>query len=301
MTSKISHLVREWLLQQKQAAQSGPAPSIEQQRKNLEAMSGRIPLDADVTVTKTSVGGIPGEWVVASNALDNQILFYLHGGAYYMGSCKSHRDLAARISRAAASRVLVIEYRLAPEHPFPAAIEDSTAAYRGLLNSGVKPSQIAIAGDSAGGGLAVATLVSLRDAGDPLPATGVLLSPWTDLEGTGASMTTREEFDPWLDPAGIREAAKVYLNGTDPRHPLASPIYADLHRLPPMLVHVGHDECLLDDSIRLVNRAQAAGVDIGLTIWEDMWHVFQSFAAQVPEGRKAIEEIGKYIQEQLAW
>jgi len=299
MASHESQVVRELLSQQKRAAQAGAQQTIEEQRRGLEAMGEMIPFAPDVTVDKTSVGRIPGEWVAAPSAVGNRVFLYLHGGAYYMGSCASHRDLAARLSRATASRVLVIEYRLAPEHLFPAAVEDAVAAYRALLDSGVNADRIVIGGDSAGGGLTMATLLTLRDEGDPLPAAAVLLSPWTDLEGTGDSMETRAAFDPWLDPTGIRAAAKIYIRDLDPRHPLVSPIYGDLHGLPSMLVHVGRDECLLDDSVRLVDRAQVADVDVTLKIWDDMWHVFQSFAAKVPEGQQAIEEIGEYVRGKL--
>jgi len=172
-----------------------------------------------------------------------------------MGAPKNARDLTARLVRATGARALVVDYRLAPEHPFPAAIEDATAAYRWLLASGITSDQIGIGGDSAGGGLTMTTLLTLRDAGDPLPAAALLLSPHTDLAGTGASLQTRAEFDPWLSPELVVAEPRHYLAGTDPRHPLVSPIYADLHGLPPVLILVGHDECLLDDSVRLAPRS----------------------------------------------
>lgn len=273
--------------------------SIEEMRQSMEATFGKVPLDQDVRVEKVTAGGVPGEWVAAPNSVNDGVFLYLHGGAYYMGSCNTHRDLAARLSRVTSTRVLVIEYRLAPEHPFPAALEDAVSAYRWLVSSGISPERIVVGGDSAGGGLAVAMLIALRDAGDPLPATAVLLSPWTDMECTGESLKTRAEFDPWMKPEVLRPTAALYIRDLDPRHPLVSPIYANLQGLPPMLVHVGQDEILLDDSTRLVERARAAGVDVTFKIWEGMWHVFHGWAAYVPEARQAIEEIGEYVVKKL--
>lgn len=295
MPSPESLAVRARLAAMKAQARSGVTLSLEEQRRGLEAMAAAFPLAADVRVERTAVGGVPAEWVAVEAARSDRTVLYLHGGAYYMGSAASHRDLAARLSRAAEARVLLAEYRLAPEHRFPAALEDAVAVYRGLREQGTEPSRLVVGGDSAGGGLAVAMLVALRDAGDPLPRAAVLISPWTDLAGTGPSMETRAAADPWLDPEGIRRAPALYLGDTDPRHPLASPLYADLHGLPPLLVHVGRDECLLDDSTRLADRARSAGVDVTLKIWDDMWHVFHSFAAEVPEARQAIDAIGAFV------
>jgi len=287
------------LLKEQQAAQAGKKLTIEEMRQNLEAMFGKLSLDPDVRIEKITIEGIPGEWVTAPNAVGNRVFLYLHGGGYCLGSCNTHRNMGVKLSRATATRVLVIEYRLAPEHPFPAAVEDAVSAYRWLISSGFAPERIVVGGDSAGGGLTMAMLITLRDAGDPLPAAVVLMSPWTDMEGTGESMKTRAEFDPWLKPEELPAMAALYIRDLDPRHPLVSPIYADLQGLPPMLVHVGHDEILLDDSVRLVERARAAGVDVTFKIWENMWHVFQGFAEKVPEGRQAIKEIGDYVAGKL--
>ncbi|MEW6423275.1 MAG: alpha/beta hydrolase [Bacillota bacterium] len=298
MASPESLAIRQFLVNYKKS-KSGKQFSAEESRRELEAMFGNRPLDPDVRVEKIAVEGIPAEWVSAPGAAQDRAILYLHGGGYCMGSCNTHRGMAAKLSRAASARALLIEYRLAPENPFPAALEDAVSAYRWLISSGFAPGSVAVAGDSAGGGLAVATLVKLRDEGDPLPAAAVLMSPWTDLEGTGESMKTRAEFDPWLRPEESRPMAALYTRDLDPRHPLVSPIYADLQGLPPMLVHVGEDEILLDDSVRLVERARAAGVEVTFKIWEGMWHVFQAFAEKVPEGRRAIEEIGEYVAGKL--
>jgi epsilon-lactone hydrolase len=267
--------------------------SIVAARRGLEALSAFTPVAPDVKVGRLSVEGIPAEWVTAPNAKEERVFLYLHGGAYIMGSCNTHRFLASKLSRSTASRVLVPEYRLAPENPYPAAVEDALAAYRWLVNSGISPENIIIGGDSAGGGLTLSTLLSLKEDGERLPALAVLLSPWTDLAATGESMETRKDADPWLKPESTRTTPALYIRDLDPRDPHVSPIYADLSNLPPMLVHVGNDEILLDDSVRLVDRATAAGVEVSFKVWDDMWHVFQTF--NIPEGQQSVDEIGEFV------
>ncbi|WP_413299492.1 alpha/beta hydrolase [Bacillus sp. 1P10SD] len=291
MASQESLLVRQYLQMSK--ANQSPEANIETARQGLEALSALTPVAQDITVEKVEIEGIPAEWVSAPNAVEDRVFLYLHGGAYIMGSCNTHRYLASKLSRSTAARVLVPEYRLAPEHPFPAAIEDAVSVYRWLLNSGVSSKNIVIGGDSAGGGLTLATLLSLKDARDALPALAVLLSPWTDMEGTGESRVTRAKVDPWLSPDATRLTPALYIRDLDPRHPLVSPIYADLTGLPSLLVHVGNDEILLSDAARLVDRARAAGVEVSFKIWDDMWHVFQTFA--IPEGQQAVDEIGEFV------
>lgn len=272
-------------------------PSVEEMRAGMEAMTTAFALPPDVTVTPVSAGGVPAAWVTTPEIDEHRVVLYLHGGGYCLGSITTHRDLAQRVSRAARARVLLIDYRLAPEHPHPAAVEDSTAAYRWLLSQGVDPAHLAIAGDSAGGGLTVATLVALRDAGVRLPAAGVCLSPWVDLEGVGESMTSKASVDPMIQAEPLRRFGKHYLGSHDPRTPLAAPLYADLSGLPPLLIQVGTAETLLDDSIRIAERARKAGVKVTLDPWEDMIHVFQAFAVMLPEGQQAIERIGEFVRE----
>ena len=254
-----------------------------------------VPPAADIKCERVEAGGVDAEWVCAPNAASDRFVLYLHGGGYVIGSVNTHRDMIARISRAAQARVLALNYRLAPEHPFPAAVDDAVAGYKWLLAQGAKPSQIAIGGDSAGGGLAAATLVAIRDAKLPTPAAGVLLSPWVDLEGLGESMTTRVEADPVVRKEGLVGMAQAYLGGQDPKTPLAAPLYADLKGLPPLLIQVGDAETLLDDSTRLEARAKAAGVRTKLEVWPEMIHVWQLFASFLPEGQQAIDGIGKFI------
>jgi len=285
------------MLQQMRASQNLAEQSLEVQRAGLDQMGRTIPKPENVKVERTSFGGVPGEWIAMADEPTARVILYLHGGAYYMGSCESHRSLAWRLAQASGSRVALIEYRLAPEHKFPAAVEDAVKAYESLLAQGIAPDRIAIAGDSAGGGLTMATLISLRDAGKPLPACAALLSPWTDLAGTGPSMESRAAHDPWLDPEGIRKAPLLYCSAEQLTHPLVSPLYADLAGLPPILIHVGHDECLLDDSVRLHEKLRQAGVDARLHVWEDMWHVFHSFP--IPEADEALKEIGDFMKEKI--
>lgn len=282
---------------------SRPIPedaTIADRRQGFDLLAAKFPTAPDITCEQVDAAGVPAAWVVAPGAESGPVLLYLHGGGYVIGSINTHRDLAGRLSRAAAARVLLIDYRLAPEHPYPAAVEDATAAYHWLLRNGATPARTVIAGDSAGGGLTIATLVALRDAGEPLPAAGVCLSPWVDLEGIGASMTTRASVDPMVQRPGLLWFAGLYLGGANPRTPLAAPLYADLHGLPPLFIHVGTAETLLDDATRLAERAKAAGVDVTIEVWEEMIHVWHLFAAMLPEGQQAIEGVGAYIRQRAA-
>lgn len=285
------------VIQMVKALVESKAETVEEMRRNFAEAMSALRVAEDVTCTPVQANGVPAEWIVAPGAAQERVLMYLHGGGYVVCSVDTHRDLMARLSRAANARVLGVDYRLAPEHPFPAAVEDATAAYRWLLASGVQPARIVIGGDSAGGGLTVATLVALRDAGDPLPAAGICLCPWVDLEGTGASMTTKAAEDPFVRQEMIQFMAQQYLGDRDRRTPLAAPLYADLHGLPPLLIQVGSAEILLDDATRLADRAKAAGVRVDLEVWDDMIHIWQIFAPMLPEGQQAIERLGSFIRE----
>jgi epsilon-lactone hydrolase len=275
-------------------------PTVQEMRANFEQMTTVFPLAADVKCEPVNAGGVESEWVSAPGADAGRAVLYLHGGGYVIGSINTHRDLASRISRAAKARMLVIDYRLAPEHPFPAAVEDSVAAYRWMLAQGLKPSRISVAGDSAGGGLTVATLVAIRDAKLATPGAGVCLSPWTDLEGLGDSMKSKSAADPMVQKEALLEMATHYLAGQDARSPLAAPLYADLAGLPPLLIQVGTAETLLDDSTRIAERARKAGVKVTLEPWENMIHVFQVFAPMLDEGQQAIDKIGEFIRANAA-
>ena len=271
--------------------------TIEEQRDNLELLASLVKIPEDVKFERIDVEGIPAEWINTPGGSEQQVILYLHGRYYVSGSCNTHRDLASRISRASKACVLLIEYRLAPEHPFPEGLEDSIKAYNWLIsNKNFTPKNIIIAGDSAGGGLTLATLLKLREMKKDLPVAAVCLSPWTDLAITGDSIRTKAEIDSFLTPERTEYCAKLYLGEEDPQNTFASPLYADLQGLPPLLIQVGTSEILLDDSVRLANRAKEAGVDVKLEIWDDMIHVFQAFAAVAPEGQDGINKIGEFIQ-----
>lgn len=276
------------------------ALDVEAMRVAIEGFMGGAKLPADVRYEPTTAGGVRAEWAVAGSASAERAVLYLHGGGYVIGSPASHRMLVGDLSRASGARMLSLDYGLAPEAPFPAAVHDAVSGYRHLLGLGIAPSRIAIAGDSAGGGLTVAALLALRDAGDPLPAAGVCLSPWLDLTLSGESMTAKAGEDPLVTREGLAQMAALYLKGADPRTPLASPLFADLEGLPPLLVQVGTAETLLDDSTRFAERARAAGVDVELEPWEEMIHVWHSFATMIPEGKQAIARIGEYLRTHLA-
>jgi epsilon-lactone hydrolase len=284
------------LIQQLKANPLLEQPEIEAVRAGFEQMAAMFPVPADVKCEPVTAGTVNAEWITAPGAASDRAILHLHGGGYVIGSINTHRALAAGLSRAAKARVLLIGYRLAPEHPHPAAVEDATAAYRWLLGQGFSPKRIAIAGDSAGGGLTIAALVALRDAGVKLPAAGVCLSPWVDLEGIGDSMTTKADLDPMVKKEGLVQLATLYLGGKDPRTPLAAPLYADLSGLPPLLILAGTWETLLDDASRIAERARKAGVDATYEPAEGMIHVWQLFAPILDEGKQSIERIGQYVQ-----
>lgn len=274
-------------------------PPIEESRAVLDALALLFPTPDDVTVTAVSAGGVPAEWLDLPGGQPGQVLVYLHGGGYQTGSPTSHRELVARIARACGVRALVVDYRLAPEHPYPAAIDDARSAWRWLRqDQGVPAASIVLAGDSAGGGLSAALLVALRDAGEALPAAAALLSPWTDLACTGASLAELGDLDPVIPPGRLPMMAATYLGHADPRQPLASPLYADLAGLPPLLVQVGTMEALLSDSQRFAERARADGVDVTLEVEEGLPHVWQIMGS-APEAGAATDRIGRFLRAQL--
>ena len=272
------------------------APATLAQRRAAFVPGDRLhPVPDDVQVTEVSAGGVPAHWLTAPGAGPGRVLLFLHGGGYELGSLRSDGELAARLGRASGMRVLFPEYRLAPEHPFPAAIDDVLAAWRWLRTQGLDAASLAVAGDSAGGGLAAALLVATRDAGQALPAAAVLMSPTVDLTSSGASMTERADQDPISTPAMLRQFAAGYLAGADPTTPLASPLFASLAGLPPLLIQVGTADLLLSDSERLAAAAAQAGVDVTLQVGEGLPHVYQLLLG-TPEAAAATEQIGKFLR-----
>lgn len=268
---------------------------IQEQRARQEKSTRYIPLPKGIVCEKVQVNGLPAEWITPSNP-SGGVMLYLHGGAYALGSVAVHRDLIARLAVSTRRKALAINYRLAPEDPFPAALEDVLSAYDWLLEQGVSAGEIVIGGDSAGGGLALAALVSLRDSGKPLPRAGVCFSPWTDLTLSGSSITKNARVDLVLTAERLKKFARAYAAGHDLAHPMLSPLFADLHGLPPVLIQTGSEEVLLDDSVRVAEKLRKAAGRVDLQIWEGMFHVFQMFSF-LPEAAKALEKVANFLSD----
>ena len=272
------------------------ATELAQRRRDIDARGKQFGIAADVTVEKVNANGVPAEWTSTPDADAASAVLYVHGGGYVIGSLDSHRHLVSELGRAAGSRALALDYRLAPEHPFPAAVQDTVAGYRFLLSSGIAPNRITIAGDSAGGGLVVGALLAIREAGLKLPGCGWCISPWVDMQAAGASFTDLAAVDPTVQKAGILEMAAHYLGGADPRAPQAAPIHGDLRGLPPLLIQVGAAETLLDDALQLARVAGAADVFVELQVWPEMIHVWPLFHPLLRAGRRAIEAGGAFVR-----
>ena len=295
MSDKGIHLVRAHL------AKLPPSNTltIAERRAQYERAERVFPTPPDVKVELVTAPARPAEWLTPPGARTDAVVLYLHGGGYVIGSPRSHRHLAAAIARAAGTRALLLDYRLAPEHPFPAALEDAVGAYQWLLGHGIAPTRVVVAGDSAGGGLTMATLLALRDRGLPRPAGGVCISPWVDLTNSAASYTTKAAVDPIVTLDSIALLTQAYIGTSDPKQPLVSPLYADLRGLPPLLIHVGSDEVLLDDALGLDTRARAAGVDVTVREWPSMIHVWHWFLPMLDEAEQAVAEIGGFVRARL--
>ncbi|MDP9900967.1 alpha/beta hydrolase [Variovorax ginsengisoli] len=272
--------------------------SVAQMRADWDALFGNVAVDAAVEpVVIGAMGALSGEWITAPGADTRRVVLYFHGGGFQVGSVRSHRELMAGISAVGGCRVLGLEYRLAPEHRYPGALEDACTAYDWLVAQGIDPSDIVVAGDSAGGNLALAALLRLREAGRILPAGAVLMSAWTDMTASGASYVTRAQSDPIHQRPMILAMARNYLGPDgDARDPLVSPLLADLAGLPPLLIQVGERETVLDDSTSFAAKARAAGVDVELEVWDGMIHVFQQFPAELSEAREALAAIGRFLR-----
>jgi epsilon-lactone hydrolase len=292
MTARGIRAVREHL------AKLPPSSSLTlaERRAQYDRAERVFPTPADVTVETVQAPERPAEWLTPPAARGDAVVLYFHGGGYAIGSPRSHRHLAAAIARAAGTRALLLDYRLAPEHPFPAALEDAVVAFEWLLARGIAPDRIVLGGDSAGGGLTVASLLALRDRGIPRPGGGVCISPWVDLTCSGASYATKAESDPIVTRDAVEALAQAYVRSGDRKAPLVSPLFADLRNLPPLLVHVGSEEVLLDDAIGLGARARAAGVDVKVEEWPEMVHVWHWFLPILDEAEKAIAGIGDFVR-----
>jgi epsilon-lactone hydrolase len=296
MPSRAMQDAMDALRKQQQASASQPPPSLEERRAAFAPGGRPHPVPDNVVVREVNASGVPAHWLTAPGANIGRVLLFLHGGGFEFGSLRSDGELAARLGRSGGMRVLFPEYRLAPEHPFPAAIDDVMAAWHWLrTDQDLSAESMAVAGDSAGGGLALALLVALRDAGQALPAAAVLMSPTVDLTSSGASMTERADQDPISTPAMLRQFASDYLAGADPKTPLASPLFASLDGLPPLLIQVGTADLLLSDSERLAAAAIEAGVDVTLEVGEGLPHVYQLMLG-TPEAAEATERIGQFLR-----
>lgn len=272
---------------------------VDEQRAIFEQMLSAVPVAPDVATSSDGLGGVPVVNVDVEGTEAGKVILYLHGGAYAIGSAALSVGLASDLVRRAGVRAVSVDYRLAPEHPHPAAVDDAVAAYRGLLDSGHSPSDIAIAGESAGAGLVAATLVALKQASVPQPSAAVLMSPWVDLTLSGETLSTKAAVDPALTPEGLKRRAADYVAGADLRHELISPIYADLTGLPPLLIQAGSHEILLSDAVRLASRAAEDDVEVTLQITPLVPHVFQGFAVMLDEASAALNKAGDFLRTHL--
>jgi len=277
------------------AARGEQEMTVEEWRAAYAGLGALLPAAAGVTVEPVDAGGVPAEWLSPAGNDAGRAIVYLHGGGYCIGGLDTHRPMLTHLAAVSKARVLAVDYRLAPEHPHPAALDDAAAAYRWVLDNGAEAGRTVVAGDSAGGGLTVATLVTLRDAGDPLPALGVCLSPWADLTQSGESVRTRAEEDPMVRGADLDRWAACYRGDLPADHPAISPLFADLRGLPPLHIEVGTAEVLLDDARRLADRARTAGVEVTLVEAEAMVHVWHFFAGAVPEADDGIARVAAAI------
>lgn len=278
------------------AARKDPGRPIEQRRREWEAETRLHVLPREARFQRVDAGGVEAEWMEMPRVARDRVFLLLHGGGYNAGSPRTHRRLAAHLSRATHMRVLTPDYRLAPEHPYPAAVTDALTAYRWLIEQGIAEDNIVVGGDSAGGGLTLSLLLALREAGARMPRAAVLLAPWTDLTASSPSYRTNRKFDPIITQEGLREAGLWYAGTRDPKDPMLSPLFADLRGLPPMLIHAGGDEAMLDDSRLFAERAREHGVEVTCKIFEGLWHVFHGSGIEIPESRQAIDEIGTYLR-----
>jgi len=278
---------------------------ISVQRKKMDKIQGLALMPLGIDMESVSVVNMDGLWITpkkldiqSNQSKNNRVILYLHGGGYNIGSIKSHKEMAARLAKSANAKVLLIDYRMAPEHPYPAAVDDAKLAYQWLLENGYSAKDICIAGDSAGGGLTLAAAIALRDGGAELPACLCVFSPWTDVAMTGETMND-STYDPMLNISWIQQMADGYSQGSDVRSPTMSPLYDSYKGLPPILIHVGSDELLLSDSTRFAEQAKAAGVDVTLEVWADMWHVWHLHAGFMPESKQAMVAAGSFIESRV--
>jgi acetyl esterase/lipase len=299
MPSEASQQIRASLLDHR----GSPDTSPQEGRLSWDLAAEETTLPEGTHCESGVMAGVPSERVTVGEIGGDEVILLVHGGGFNAGSRTTHRELAARLSLAAGVHVMTFDYRLAPEHPFPAGLDDAVAVYRALISGSTKPNEIILFGDSAGANLAAAMLLALRAHGDPLPRAAVLTSPWLDLSLSGESMETHRDIDPVTTRAGLQRAVDFYLDGAQhnaqPTDPLVSPLFADLTGLPPLLIQVGDQEILLSDAMRFAEKAEAMGVDVTLEVWPGMWHTWHGWAATLPEALEAIDAIGQYVRMQF--
>jgi monoterpene epsilon-lactone hydrolase len=291
----VKQMLREW-----GAAQAvGAELTLEEIRANGEGFADLTAEPQGVKWVEAEAGGIPALWAEPDNAVEDRVVLYVHGGGYVIGSLASYRKFTGHLAKAVGCRVLSLGYGLSPENPHPGPVNDSVAAYRWLLSEGYRPEHLAVAGDSAGGGLTLATLLKLRDDAVPQPAAAVPMSPWADMEGLGGTMTSNADKDLIVQLEGLRGMAGMFLAGGDPRDPLAAPVHGDFRGICPIYIQVGDEETLLDDSVRVAEQARADGVEVQLDVFPEMQHVFQLCAGNMPEADEALARIAAFLRPRL--
>lgn len=289
----------ERILTELYSAKNAPRPELAERRREWLARAEAAPLPDGIKTSAVTAGGVISEWVEHEDCIDDAVILFMHGGGFVSGAPITHRKLAAHLSKASNMKVLLPDYRLAPEHPFPAGVRDGLSVYGALLSDGVPARRIAFAGDSAGGGLVTSIVLSLKEVAGPMPASISLLSPWLDLTNSSASYQENAESDPTISHAQHEEVAPIYYDQADPKNPLISGLFGDLAGLPPTLVQVGDIEVMLDEARLFAERAQAAGVTVELDVWERMWHVWQQYVPDVPEAQQAIDKMAAFIRRHL--
>jgi acetyl esterase/lipase len=297
LRAEIVRLGLRWFVKRR----SNPTSAVAAQRQQLATLGWLVPAPPrGTTVEKIDLDGVKAIGIAHKHSRLDRLVLYLHGGGHVSGKPALYRDFTWRVAEATRARVVIVDHRLAPEHPFPAAIDDAVTAYRALVAGGADPRRITVMGESSGGGLALAMLLRLRDEGTPLPTAAVVFSPWTDLALTGPSMRDNADADPMIQSREAPRLAACYLAGADPRTPYASPLYGDPTGLPPTLIQVGSDEVLLDDSVRMAERMRGAGCEVELEVWPRMPHAWQLWARVMPEARTALEHVGAFVEKRIA-
>jgi acetyl esterase/lipase len=299
MASAEAEAIKNELQAFADSLQSDPPPELDEMRAAYETLGNVGTEPAGVTWTDVDVDGIPAIWADTDGGATDRVLLYVHGGGYVIGAAEYYKNMCGHLAKAIGCRVLILDYRLAPEHPHPAPVEDGVRGFQWLRSQGFDANHIAIAGDSAGGGLTVTTMLSLRDQGLGQPAAGVPISPWGDLEGLGGTIATNADKDVLVSIEMLQAFAEMFLAGGDAKDPLAAPIYADYAGLAPLYIQVGGDETLLDDTVRIVAKAEEAGVDVSSEVFPEMQHVFQFGAGRMPEADDAVAKIGAYLRPRL--